>query len=199
VIEACEEAGATTSRSTSRRSSRTIGTPSLVVCLDSGCGNYDQLWATTSLRGLLAGNLKVEILREGVHSGDASGIVPSSFRILRQLLSRLEDEKTGQILPKDFWVDIPPARCEQAKSCARRLGDDVFSSTRGSTRRSRRSCRREAGAAAQSHLAADLSITGIDGIPPLGSAGQRAAALHDGEDLAAHPAAPRPGEGDRTR
>ena len=65
----------------------------LVVCLDSGAGNYDQLWLTTSLRGMVSGVLKVEILTEGVHSGDASGLVPSSFRILRQVLDRLEDSR----------------------------------------------------------------------------------------------------------
>ena len=84
-----------------------IGTPSFVVCLDSGCGNYDQLWITTSLRGLVSGNLSVSTLTEGVHSGAASGIVPSSFRILRQLLSRLEDERTGEVLPPEFQVEIP--------------------------------------------------------------------------------------------
>ena len=61
-----------------------IGTPSLVVCLDSGCGNYEQLWATTSLRGMAVGELVVEGLREGVHSGDAGGVVPSSFRARRR-------------------------------------------------------------------------------------------------------------------
>src|SRR5881409_2281644 len=68
-----------------------LGSPSLVVCLDSGCGNYEQLWGTTSLRGVVGGVLTVEVLTEGVHSGAASGIVPSSFRILRQLLDRIED------------------------------------------------------------------------------------------------------------
>ena len=66
-----------------------IGTPSLVVCLDSGCGDYERLWLTTSLRGLVGGTLRVDVLTEGVHSGDASGVVPSSFRILRQLLNRV--------------------------------------------------------------------------------------------------------------
>src|SRR3989475_4940410 len=64
--------------------------PGLVVCLDSGCGDCDHLWATTSLRGIISGTLTVEVLSEGVHSGAASGIVPSSFRILRQLLDRIE-------------------------------------------------------------------------------------------------------------
>src|SRR6202000_3315218 len=84
-----------------------IGDPSLVVCLDSGCGNYDQLWLTTSLRGMTAGVLRVDVLTEGVHAGDASGIVPSSFRVLRGLLSRLENEASGAILPPGLHVEIP--------------------------------------------------------------------------------------------
>src|SRR5262249_11200035 len=110
VIECCEESGSYALPYPIDALKERIGEPTLVVCLDSGCGNYDQLWTTTSLRGLLAGNLRVEILKEGVHSGDASGIVPSTFRILRSLLARIEDENTGEIKPKDFWVEIPPAR-----------------------------------------------------------------------------------------
>jgi len=97
-----------------------------VICLDSGCGNYDQLWSTTSLRGIAAGTLTVEVLKEGVHSGSGSGIVPSSFRVLRSLLSRLEDEKTGKILPKEFHVDIPAQRITQAKATAQAMGDMVW-------------------------------------------------------------------------
>jgi acetylornithine deacetylase/succinyl-diaminopimelate desuccinylase-like protein len=104
-----------------------IGTPSLVVCLDSGAGNYDQLWCTTSLRGLVTGNLHVEVIREGVHSGDASGIVPSSFRIARMLLSRLERENDGVIVPEWLHTDIPRERVEQAKRAAAVLGDKVWS------------------------------------------------------------------------
>jgi hypothetical protein len=86
-----------------------------VVCLDSGCGNYDQLWCTTSLRGLAGGNLRVDVLDEGVHSGDASGIVPSSFRVLRQLLARIEDIETGRVTLDALHVAIPQERIEQAK------------------------------------------------------------------------------------
>jgi acetylornithine deacetylase/succinyl-diaminopimelate desuccinylase-like protein len=102
-----------------------IGNPSLVVCLDSGCGDWDRLWLTTSLRGIASGTLTVRVLTEGVHSGDASGIVPSSFRILRGLVSRLEDEATGEIKLPDLYVQIPPQRIEQAKQAARVLGDQV--------------------------------------------------------------------------
>ena len=103
-----------------------LGDVGLVVCLDSGAGNYDQLWLTTSLRGMAAGTLKVEVLTEGVHSGDASGLVPSSFRILRHVLDRLEDSATGRLLPASFHCDIPAERIEQAKATAAILGDDLF-------------------------------------------------------------------------
>lgn len=104
-----------------------IGSPSLVICLDSGCGNYDQLWVTTSLRGLANGTLTVSTLTEGVHSGAASGIVPSSFRILRQLLSRLENENTGEIQPRDFYVTIPEERLRQSTTASHVLGASVYS------------------------------------------------------------------------
>ena len=103
-----------------------LGDVGLVVCLDSGAGNYDQLWLTTSLRGMAAGTLKVEVLTEGVHSGDASGLVPSSFRILRHVLDRLEDSATGRLLPASFHCEIPAERVEQAKQTAAILGDDLF-------------------------------------------------------------------------
>jgi acetylornithine deacetylase/succinyl-diaminopimelate desuccinylase-like protein len=97
-----------------------------VVCLDSGCGNYEQLWLTTSLRGLCSGTLTVRVLEEGVHSGDASGVVPSCVRIMRQVLSRLEDETTGAIKPGELYVQIPPQRIEQGKEAARILGDTIY-------------------------------------------------------------------------
>jgi acetylornithine deacetylase/succinyl-diaminopimelate desuccinylase-like protein len=73
LIEACEESGSFDLPAYIEHLAPRIGTPSLVVCLDSGCGNYDQLWCTTSLRGLVLGTLEVSLLREGVHSGDGSG------------------------------------------------------------------------------------------------------------------------------
>jgi acetylornithine deacetylase/succinyl-diaminopimelate desuccinylase-like protein len=103
-----------------------LGDPSLVVCLDSGCGNYDQLWLTTSLRGMVSGTLTVRVLDEGVHSGDASGVVPSSFRILRQLLSRLEDESTGAIRPAELHVQVPADRIAQARTAAAALDAEVY-------------------------------------------------------------------------
>jgi acetylornithine deacetylase/succinyl-diaminopimelate desuccinylase-like protein len=126
LIEACEESGSFDLPFYIEALARRIGSPSLVICLDSGCGNYEQLWCTTSLRGLAGGILEVQILTEGVHSGDASGIVPSSFRIIRQLLSRIEDEADGRILPAEFHAIIPPARLAQADAAAQALGPSVF-------------------------------------------------------------------------
>jgi len=126
LIEACEESGSYDLPHYIDHLSDRLGQPSLVVCLDSGCGNYDQLWLTTSLRGIAMGVLKVRVLTEGVHSGDASGIVPSSFRITRNLLSRVEDEATGAIKLQDLYVQVPPQRIEQAKQAAKILGKEVF-------------------------------------------------------------------------
>src|SRR4029450_6144715 len=126
LIEACEESGSTDLPFYVDALQAKLGTPSLVVCLDSGCGNYDQLWGTTSLRGVVGGVLTVEVLTEGVHSGAASGIVPSSFRILRQILDRIEDARTGAILPRDFHVEIPRERVAEAWEVARVLGTEIY-------------------------------------------------------------------------
>jgi acetylornithine deacetylase/succinyl-diaminopimelate desuccinylase-like protein len=126
LIEACEESGSYDLPYYVDHLADRIGNPSLVVCLDSGCGNYDQLWLTTSLRGMAGGTLRVRVLEEGVHSGDASGVVPSSFRILRGLLSRIEDEATGAIRLDDLSAQIPPERIRQAKAAAEALGDQIW-------------------------------------------------------------------------
>ncbi|MCH7820758.1 MAG: M20 family metallopeptidase [Proteobacteria bacterium] len=126
LIEGCEESGSFDLPYYIDLLGDRIGSPSLVVCLDAECGNYDQLWCTTSLRGNLTGTLRVDVLTEGVHSGSASGIVPSSFRVLRQLLNRIEDETTGQLKPEGLYVEIPRQRTEQAQQAADTLGDSVF-------------------------------------------------------------------------
>jgi acetylornithine deacetylase/succinyl-diaminopimelate desuccinylase-like protein len=132
LIEACEESGSYDLPYYVDHLAARLGKPSLVVCLDSGCGNYDQLWLTTSLRGMTAGILSVEVLDEGVHSGDASGVAPSSFRIFRQLLSRLEDEDTGTVRPPELYAQIPAERVAQARDAAAALGDAVYTNFRSS-------------------------------------------------------------------
>ncbi|MCX7117641.1 MAG: M20 family metallopeptidase [Legionellales bacterium] len=123
IIEACEESGSYDLPFYIDALKPRLGTPSLVICLDSGAGNYEQLWMTTSLRGNLVGNLSVELLREGVHSGSASGIVADGFRVARSLLSRIEDEETGEICLGALHVEIPEGRIREAGDCASILGD----------------------------------------------------------------------------
>ena len=128
LIEASEESGSPDLPAYMDHLAQRLGTPSLVVCLDSGCANYDQLWLTTSLRGLWNGVMTVRVLEEGVHSGSASGIVPSSFRVFRQLLSRIEDEATGAITPPELYTQIPADRIGQARNVAGALGEKVAAS-----------------------------------------------------------------------
>lgn len=125
LIEASEESGSPDLPAYLEHLDTRLGEPSLVICLDSGAGNYEQLWATTSLRGTIAGTLTVEVLDEGVHSGDAGGIVPDSFRVARALLDRIEDPRTGAVLLETARVDIPGPRLEQASAAAAVLADRV--------------------------------------------------------------------------
>ena len=125
LIETCEESGSSNLLQYIDALGSRLGDVGLVICLDSGAGNYDQLWLTNSLRGVAGGVLKVQILSEGVHSGDASGLVPSSFRIMRQVLDRLEDSATGRLLPAAFHCEVPAERLAQARATAAILGDAV--------------------------------------------------------------------------
>jgi acetylornithine deacetylase/succinyl-diaminopimelate desuccinylase-like protein len=126
LIETCEESGSPDLPAYLELLAPRFGDVLLVAGLDSGCGNFDQLWVTTSLRGLIGGSLTVEMLTEGVHSGNASGIVPSTFRIARRLLNRLDDPETGRLLPPEFSAAIPPERLAQAERAGEILGDSVW-------------------------------------------------------------------------
>ena len=125
LIEGCEESGSVDLPYYIDLLAERIGDLSLVVCLDSGAGDYERLWSTTSLRGMVAGDLRIDVLSEGVHSGDASGVVPSTFRVLRQVLDRVEEASSGRILLDRFHVEVPEARVEQARAAAEALGGHV--------------------------------------------------------------------------
>jgi acetylornithine deacetylase/succinyl-diaminopimelate desuccinylase-like protein len=168
LIEASEESGSPDLPAYLDALSDRIGSPSLVLCLDSGCLDYERLWVTTSLRGLAGGELRVDVLTEGVHSGEASGVVPSSFRIAREVLDRIERSTDGHILLPELHVDIPPDRVEQAKATAaehriaghfpwadgtRPMVDDPAEQLLARTWRP------------------TLSVTGVDGIPSIAQAG----------------------------
>lgn len=126
LIEACEESGSKDLPYYIEALEQRIGNPSLVICLDSGCGNYDQLWVTTSLRGMVGGVLSIDVLKQGVHSGTGSGISPSCFLVLRQLLSRVENELTSEIVLQDLLTPIPDQRLQQANQTADVLGHDIY-------------------------------------------------------------------------
>jgi acetylornithine deacetylase/succinyl-diaminopimelate desuccinylase-like protein len=151
------------------RAGEGLGTPSLVVCLDSGCATYDRLWVTTSLRGNLIGTLRVDVLTEGVHSGSAGGVVPSSFRILRRLLDRIEDPDTGKLLLPELQGHVPAERLHAIEASAADVADQLaaFPYAAGT--------QPVYGDPAAAQLARtwepSLSVTGMDGIPPGSEAG----------------------------
>ena len=170
IIECCEESGSYDLPAYLELLAPRLGEVDLVIGLDSGCGDYERLWVTTSLRGLAAGTLSVEVLTEGVHSGDASGVVPSSFRVARKLLDRLEDADSGRILPPGLHAEIPEERLRQARVTAEILGGGVIQKfpfaegvrpvvddlTEALLNRTWRPA---------------LSVTGADGLPPIRTAG----------------------------
>jgi acetylornithine deacetylase/succinyl-diaminopimelate desuccinylase-like protein len=170
LIEACEESGSTDLPAHLRSLGSALGEPALVVCLDAECGNYEQVWCTTSLRGNLTGNLRVRVLTEGVHSGMATGIAPTPFRILEQLLARIESPVSGDVLLDELHVALPADRRAQAQAAAQVLGDSVAGKIPWA-----------AGVQPLSNdptellinntWRATLAVTGAEGLPPLGSAG----------------------------
>ena len=178
LIETCEESGSYDLSPYLDALRTRLGDVGLVICLDSGAGNYDQLWLTSSLRGMASGVLRVEVLTEGVHSGDASGLVPSSFRILRQLLDRLEDSATGRLLPAQFHCEVPADRIAQAKATASILGDEIYkrfpwahADCGGSTQFTLPTTTDPLQALLNRTWMPTLSVTGVEGLPDLQNAG----------------------------
>jgi acetylornithine deacetylase/succinyl-diaminopimelate desuccinylase-like protein len=170
LIETCEESGSYDLPYYLDALKPQIGNIDLVIGLDSGCGNYEQLWVTTSLRGMAAGTLTVEVLSEGVHSGDASGIVPSSFRIARLLLDRIEEAGTGHILPNEFYCEIPAERSEQAMLAGKALGDPML--TRFPFAGKTEPMTNDHGQAVLNRTWRPfLSVVGADGLPTIKDAG----------------------------
>ncbi len=170
LIEACEESGSYDLPYYIEALADRIGQPELVICLDSGCGNYDQLWMTTSLRGLVGGTLTIDVLKQGIHSGYGSGVVPSAFMVLRQLLGRIEDDTNGKILLSDLQVEIPEARQEQANRAAAILNDSLKRAYpwAGNTKTTLDD---PAALILNRTWRAALSVTGADGLPALANAG----------------------------
>jgi acetylornithine deacetylase/succinyl-diaminopimelate desuccinylase-like protein len=170
LIEASEESGSPDLPHHMAALGDRLGSPSLVVCLDAECGNYEQLWCTTSLRGNLIATLRVDVLTEGVHSGTASGIVPSSFRVLRELLARIEDATSGAFLLEEFNLPIPGDRKRQARAAADVLGTSVYE--RFPMPEGMRPVSNDPFELLLNNTwRPTLSVTGAEGLPALGSAG----------------------------
>jgi len=170
LIEASEESGSIDLPAHLETLGDAIGDPSLVVCLDAECGNYEQVWCTTSLRGNLLGTLHVRVLEEGVHSGMATGIAPTPFRILEQLLARLESPINGGLLLDELSVAIPKDRRAQIESAARVLGESVAGKLPWASG-VRPVSNDPVELLINSTWKATLAVTGADGIPATLSAG----------------------------
>ena len=169
LIEASEESGSPDLLAHLDALGDRLGEVALLVCLDSGCATYDTLWLTTSLRGLVEATLRVDVIAEGWHSGMASGLVPSSFRLARILLERIEDAASGRVLLDSAHVEIPQHRVTEAGAMAELLGGTG----------------EDFGLIGDLQLMEDepaegllartwrpaLSVVGADGLPPTASAG----------------------------
>ncbi len=172
LAEGSEESGSPHLRQVLAYLQDRIGTPDVVVALDSGAATYDRLWLTTSLRGSIAGTLTVRVLEQGVHSGSAGAIVPSSFRIARLLLDRIEDPATGDLLLPEFHADMPAGVASAAQAMAAAVRENVgdappFPVVPG--------LRLEADDPAEQSLRAawrgSLAVVGANGLPPSETAG----------------------------
>ena len=162
LIEASEESGSPDLLAHVEHLKERIGTPRLVICLDSGGLSYDRLWLTSSLRGNLVATVRVDVLTEGIHSGQGGGVVPSSFRIARRILSRIEDEDSGRILlPELRGAGIPEAHRANLEVLAAEFPDSAAPVVDGlhllAADPVERLAARTWGAA--------LEVTGADGLP----------------------------------
>jgi len=170
IIETCEESGSFDLPAYLAELKDRLGTPDLIIVLDSGAGDYERLWVTTSLRGLVGGTLSVKVSREGVHSGMAGGIIPSSFRIARNLISRLEDEDSGRILLPELSVDISDELRLEAQGIADVLGEAVWTDLPvldGLEPQTPGLCE----VVLSGNWRPSLSVTGVDGMPSIANAG----------------------------
>jgi acetylornithine deacetylase/succinyl-diaminopimelate desuccinylase-like protein len=170
LIEASEESGSIDLPAHLAALGADLPAPALVICLDAECANYEQLWCTTSLRGLVGGTLRIRMLREGVHSGMGTGIAATPFMVLRQLLSRIEDCETGEITIPALRAALPADRREQIARAADILGSAVAAKLPFVTG-ARALTTDPAELLIRNTWRATLAVTGAEGLPPLASAG----------------------------
>ena len=170
LIETCEESGSFDLPPYLDALSEDLGSPDLIVVLDSGGPTYEHIWVTEALRGLVAGNLSVKVSHEGVHSGMSGGAIPSSFRIQRMLLDRVENSSTGEVLIPEMHVEISDKIKQEAATLGSILGDELWKSlpvvntlepqTRGADQ-----------ILLDINWRPAMSVIGADGMPPVQTAG----------------------------
>ena len=170
LFECCEESSSRHYEEYLKETEDKLGPIGLVIALDSASGDFERLWITHSLRGMIGGIIDAQALKAGVHSGEASGIVPSSFMILRSLLDRIERSSTGEIIPEVFHCEIPASALEETKAVADLLGDEVWSlfpwyGESSPLHTDPFSC------LLHRNWRPALSVTGADGIPSIEAAG----------------------------
>ncbi|MEU6645003.1 M20/M25/M40 family metallo-hydrolase [Saccharomonospora sp. NPDC046836] len=168
LLETGEESGSPDFAAYLEHLSARLGRVGLVICLDTAGADYERLWLATSLRGIAFLDLTVRVLTSGVHSGHGSGLVPSSFRVLRALLDRIEDARTGLMKLPELSVEIPAERLAEIRAAVeeglltpqlpladgvRFTSDDPVELVLNNTWRT------------------TLSVTGADGLPPILDAG----------------------------
>jgi len=126
LIETCEESGSFDLPPYLDALTGELGNPDMIVVMDSGGPDYDHIWMTEALRGLVSGTLSVKVSHEGIHSGNSGGSIPSSFRIIRELLDRVEDSKTGEVLIPEMHVEIGEDVQDKAKALAEVVGGSIW-------------------------------------------------------------------------
>ena len=126
IIETCEESGSFDLPPYLEELTDQLGDPDMVVVMDSGGPDYDHVWMTEALRGLVSGTLSVKVSHEGIHSGNSGGSIPSSFRIQRILLDRVEDSDSGRVLVPEMHAEIPEEVREKAAALAGIVGNSIW-------------------------------------------------------------------------
>lgn len=168
LLETCEESGSADLPAYLDHLAPRLGTVGLVVCLDTAGADYERLWLATSLRGIAFADLTVRVLDSGVHSGHGSGIVPSSFRVIRQLLDRIEDSRTGRTLLPECEADVPADRLAEVRTA---VSEGFLTPELPLAEGVRTTAEDPVELVLNNTWRTTLSITGAEGLPTLEDAG----------------------------
>lgn len=126
VLETEEESGSANLLDLLALAKDVIGRVDYCFCMDSGAFNYEQLWCTSSLRGVTIVDVTVSGCKTGYHSGEVGGIIPETFRVMRTLLERVDDSATGEVRLPECKVEIPEWAQKEAEFMAGLSGDMLY-------------------------------------------------------------------------